>query len=80
MRNAMINKDDEKRLNIRRRMEEYFEMKNADDKNFHLTNAGERWDDMSRELARVEADVYSKSDRGRRSDNSTELYKQTVTD
>jgi hypothetical protein len=78
MRNAMINKDDEKRLTIRRRMEEYLEMKNADDKNFHLTNAGERWDGLSRELARVEADVYSKSDRGKRSDNSTELYKQLL--
>jgi hypothetical protein len=78
MRNAMINKDDERRLNVRRRMEEYFEMKNADDKNFHLTNAGERWDGLSRELARVEADVYSKSDRGKRSDNSIELYKQLL--
>ena len=59
-------------------MEEYLEMKNVDDKNFHLTNAGERWDGLSRELARVEADVYSRSDRGKRSDNSIELYKQLL--
>jgi hypothetical protein len=33
---------------------------------------------LSRELARVEADVYSRSDRGKRSDNSIELYKQLL--
>jgi hypothetical protein len=53
-------------------------MKNADDKNFHLTNAGERWDGLSRELARVESEVYSRSDRGKRIDNSIELYKQLL--
>jgi hypothetical protein len=78
MRKAMINKDDEKRLTVRIRMEEYLEEKNVDDKNFHLTNAGERWDGLSRELARVESEVYSRSDRGKRSDNSIELYKQLL--
>ena len=78
MRHAMINKDDEKRLDVQRQMEEYDVKKNAEDKNYHLTNVGERWDDMSRELARVEGDVYSASNRVKRSDNSIELYKQLL--
>jgi hypothetical protein len=78
MRHAMINKKDEKILDVQRQMEEYAVKKNAEDKNYHLTNVGERWDDMSRELARVEGDVYSASNRVRRSDNCIELYKQLL--
>ena len=60
-------------------MEDYFEENIAKDKNYHLTNAGERWDNLSRKLAQVETEVYGvQNGRKTRSNINNELFKQLL--
>ncbi len=61
------------------KMEEYIEENIVKDKNYHLTNAGERWGNLSRHVALVEANVYSvQNGRKTRSSTHNKLYAQLL--
>jgi hypothetical protein len=79
IRASILNNEDERRQTVKTQMEDYFEENIAKDKNYHITNAGERWGNLSRKLAQVETKVYGvQNGRKIRSNINNELFKQLL--